>query len=441
MSTLIAAKEQFLVASRRLTKWQMALSIAATWIWAPALFVAAQQAYVNGFWGLFWFTVPNVAALIVFAPYALRLRRRVPEGYTLSAYMRERYSKRVQVAYLAQLSIQDVCAFAVQLVAGGAILSAVTGWGYVPIVLGMAGVVVAYSVVGGLRASVVTDHAQMLIIGAVILGVSIPIATTAGLEPIRAGLTSVTGDASPLMVMLTFGIPSTIILLSGPFGFSAFWQRGFAAADDETVTKSYLHSAWIFAIVPLGLGILGLIGAGTGLAVDDAQLTNLAVVAEYLPNVAVWVFAVAVLMGLLSTLDSSLSATSTLWGHDLSTYGQDGRARARQGMGILAVLAVGVALIPGVTVLYLWFFYGTSRAATLAPTVLTLGEGKVAKSLTERGVFWGVVAGLVFGGPVMIYGRTSDQWQFVLAGALAAVLLSAGLVLATRRRAVARPTR
>ena len=38
------SKEEFLVAGRRLGRWESAFSVAATWIWAPALFVAAQKA-------------------------------------------------------------------------------------------------------------------------------------------------------------------------------------------------------------------------------------------------------------------------------------------------------------------------------------------------------------------------------------------------------------
>ena len=58
-------KDQFLVADRTLGLWESAFSIAATWVWAPALFLAAQKAYTQGLAGVFWFTVPNVLSLSV----------------------------------------------------------------------------------------------------------------------------------------------------------------------------------------------------------------------------------------------------------------------------------------------------------------------------------------------------------------------------------------
>ena len=55
-SYFLTAKETslkgFLVADRQMGTWKSAMSIAATWIWAPALFVSAEKAYTNGWPGL-----------------------------------------------------------------------------------------------------------------------------------------------------------------------------------------------------------------------------------------------------------------------------------------------------------------------------------------------------------------------------------------------------
>ena len=71
------SKESFHVADRNIGTWIAALSIAATWIWAPALFTSAEKAYTSGIPGIFWFLVPNVLCLILFIPFAVRIRERV----------------------------------------------------------------------------------------------------------------------------------------------------------------------------------------------------------------------------------------------------------------------------------------------------------------------------------------------------------------------------
>ena len=157
-------KIQFLLAERSVGKWQSAFSIAATWVWAPALFIASQKAYLHGFAGVFWFTVPNVACLIIFAFFADRIRKLLPDGFTLSGFIRTRFSQRVQVMYLIELFGLATCSFAVQLLAGAKILNMVTGISYPLITFLMAAIAIVYSVVYGLKASVITDYFQMILI-------------------------------------------------------------------------------------------------------------------------------------------------------------------------------------------------------------------------------------------------------------------------------------
>ena len=40
---------------------------------------------------MFWFLVPNVLCLILFIPFAKRIRKQYPEGITLTGYMTEKY--------------------------------------------------------------------------------------------------------------------------------------------------------------------------------------------------------------------------------------------------------------------------------------------------------------------------------------------------------------
>ena len=70
----------FCVGSRSENWILSALSIAATWIWAPALFVSTEKAYSAGWIGLFWLLVPNALCLVIFIPFAKRIRKEMPES-------------------------------------------------------------------------------------------------------------------------------------------------------------------------------------------------------------------------------------------------------------------------------------------------------------------------------------------------------------------------
>lgn len=51
--------EKFCVGNRDIGWGISALSIAATWIWAPALFTSTENAYTKGLAGFFWFHRKN----------------------------------------------------------------------------------------------------------------------------------------------------------------------------------------------------------------------------------------------------------------------------------------------------------------------------------------------------------------------------------------------
>ena len=88
------ASEDFHVGDRHMGVFATAMSVAATWIWAPALFTSAEKAYTSGWPGLFWFLVPNVSYLLLFIPFAKKIRERMPRGITLSGFMESTYEDR-----------------------------------------------------------------------------------------------------------------------------------------------------------------------------------------------------------------------------------------------------------------------------------------------------------------------------------------------------------
>ncbi|MCP4214135.1 MAG: hypothetical protein GY765_05740 [bacterium] len=432
-------KNEFLAAGRSLGKWEAAFSIAATWIWAPALFIAAQKAYTHGLAGLFWFTVPNILCLIIFAYFAKIIRNKLPEGFTLSQYIKKRHSTRVQILYLIELCGLATCSFAVQLLAGGAVINSLTGIPFFWVTVVLACMALSYSLLSGLKASVVSDWAQMGVI--LLTGVTLVpwlISRVGGWDTVIAGLGGKDGRFSSLVsaggleVFLSFGIPVSIGLLAGPFGDQSFYQRAFAIKKNS-VKQAFLWSALIFGIVPLLMSVFGFAAAGKGIIAQDPQLVNLEMVIRFLPPWVIVPFVYMLLSGLVSTLDSNLCAVSSMAGHDMlemtkikKSAQEAGVIRySRRSMLLLAAAAVGIANIPGMKILYLFLFYGVLRASTLLPTMITLLKEK----LSEQGVFYGILASIVVGLPVFAYGNFSGSTSLKVAGSLMTVLISGATTL------------
>lgn len=322
-ATLIFTKkeknvERFCVGSRKENWIMSALSIAATWIWAPALFVSTEKAYTNGFVGLFWFLIPNVLCLIFFIPFAKRIRREMPEGITLSGYMRDKYkSDGVKRVYLFQLMGLSVLSTGVQLLAGSQVLSAATGMSFQLVTVLLAVIALSYSLFSGIKASMLTDAIQMAFMLAASAAFLIMAIRAGGTSGILEGIHGISGNYTSFWsedgidVFLAFGLPTTIGLLSGPFGDQSFWQRAFAVKSNR-IGRAFFVGAILFGLVPFSMGILGFTGAGIGYQAKDLGVINFELIQEMFPAWAVLPFLFMIVSGLLSTVDSNLCAASSL---------------------------------------------------------------------------------------------------------------------------------
>lgn len=413
--------ESFYVGNRKIGTLSSAMSIAATWIWAPALFVSAEQAYTNGFIGLFWFLAPNVACLLLFIPFARMIREQLPKGITLSGYMFERYkSKKVRYVYLFQLFALTILSTGVQLLAGGRILSGITGLPFFAVTVILAVIAFSYSQISGIRASVVTDGVQMILILAACV-IFVPWALNMnGVKSIINGFGGISGGDISLFskrgadIFLSFGLPTAIGLISGPFGDQCFWQRAFSIKENK-IGKAFLFGGILFAVVPLSMGTLGFIAAGTDFIPADKSIVNLELISGLFPDWVMVVFLFMLISGLLSTVDSNLCAASSLT-TDISATNK--LRFPRIVMIILLVISIGVANIPNLTVTELFLFYGTLRASTLLPTVMTL----IGVKLTSKGIVTGIIISLCAGLPVFAFGSILNISLYKTLGSLITVI-------------------
>lgn len=426
--------ERFCVGDRN-TGWMVsALSIAATWIWAPALFTSTENAYTKGFAGLFWFLVPNVLCLMLFIPFAKRIREEIPEGITLSGYMYGKYhSKAVKNIYLFQLGTLSALSTGVQLLAGSKILSLLTGIPFAAMAVIMAVIAFSYSQFSGIKASILTDAVQMVFMLAASIGfVAFGVKNGGGMETLVTGLGGAAGDAGSLFskrgweIFLGFGLPTTIGLISGPFGDQCFWQRAFCVRKDR-IGRAFFAGALLFGIVPLSMGVLGFIGSGMGYVAADTGIINFELISTLFPAWAVIPFLFMVVSGLLSTVDSNLCAVSSL---TTDIFKKKTLGKTKFAMILLLAVGIAVANIPGLTVTHLFLMYGTLRAATLLPTVFTLKGIK----LTPLGVVAGIISALVIGLPVFGYGNMQGIAVYKTAGSLLTVILSGAVALAVSRK-------
>lgn len=464
--------EDFLHAGRDVPWWLASFSIAASWIWAPALFVSVQKAYQLGLPGIFWFTFPNILALIVFAFLAPRIRQRLPGGYTLPGWIRYRLDDPlVHKVYMIPYIWYQIMAVCVQLFVGGMMLRFLTGVPLNASMILLLAICLAYSFISGLRASIVTDFVQMVFILVGVLIIPAWVAIVAGSDSIVTGLGGLAQNRNILdpKVAFSFGIVSSIGLLSGAISDQQYWQRAFAIKPNHLV-PSYVVGGLMFGIVPILLSILGFVAAdpANGIAMPagtDLPMIGVATVAKLLPTWAAVFFVVMLLSGLASTLDSALCAASSLYAIDLAPHTKaeqelltkegvgaplsnsdqvtrqefDKKTRVRAKVGMLGIAALGLATAFIVQHLFsldrLWWIFNGVSSCFVVPTILSLYYDR----LSARGVLYGI-AGSAIGMVAFIYGNSIQNDLITVFSALFIVVVSLVCCLCIRRETPWKPS-
>jgi Na+/proline symporter len=437
-------KEAFLVADREVNWLWGGFSIAASWIWAPALFVSVQVAYQMGTAGVFWFVLPNILSLTIFAVLAPKIREKLPAGYTLPGYIRARLqSSRVHRIYLFPYLFYQLMAVVVQLYAGGSLASLLTGIALPKVMIALAIVVLVYTLISGLKASIVTDFIQLgmiLVIAAVILPWAIHAA--GGFGALKAGLagSSQVHGVFDKGVAFTFGVVTSIGLIAGSLSDQSNWQRAFAIRKTHLV-KAFVFGSLLFGIVPLALSTLGFLAANPALHITlpagvDVSMVGVQVISKFLPSWVIMIFAVGLLAILSSAFDAGLCAASSLWATDVfhpKTNEESVKVARYSMVGMTALgllISLGILYIPHFGLQQLWWVFNTIAACVMAPTILSLYKNK----LSERGVFWGVLCAFVLGIPFFVYGNIINNSLWIVGSSIGIVIISGVISMTVRRK-------
>lgn len=429
--------DEHLLANRQVSVWAGAFSIAVTWIWAPAIFICSQKSYELGLTGIFWFTFPNILCFFTFVPVALRIRKCIPEGYSLPDYIWKRFNgdRKTHLAFTLVSGGYTASAMVINPLAGGLLLNTICGMNLIAGIIALSLIAFLYSAWRGLPASVVTDVTQMIIILFLAL-VIIPwtIMESGSIDTVIDGIKGINGSVNIFnpWIFYSFGIPMTLGLISGPIIDQMFHQR-VMSCNYKSISKTFIYGGLLFGIVPIILSIPGFIAANPNLKdqilVNDPQLVALSVVNHYLPSWTLSAFTIMVICGLSSTLDSAYCAIGSLSSIDIyqryiNPYATDKQLilASKLGMLIVGILSTSIALIPGLKLIWCFLIYGTLSSTAMIPTLFAVFSNKIK----TKTIFLSILTSFVICLPLSIYANFSENPHLIVAASVLSV--SIGLV-------------
>ena len=341
---------------------------------------------------------------------------------TLGDVFEARYGKTAGLYATIVMLICSIPTIAGQLKAAGGAFEVLLGIPYISAIILFGGIVLVYTILGGMFAVAWTDLIQGVIM---MLGifVMVPVAlhacggftamneAFAAANPAGASLTS----GQPLMWVISGFIVWGFFQIGGQ---PAATTRFLTTSDDKTMKNALVYSIVFESIIFLGVSILGFASVSMVAEVPSSDMTLPIMIGQYLPPVIGGVMLAAALGAMMSTVDSVLLMTSSLVVNDIAVkrFGKDPTAKSTLNIGritiaVIAILGFLIAMDPPDAILWILTTGFSVMAATFTfPLLLGLWWPGATKVGGIAGMISGTVMSIVWYvlGYVM-YGSLS-QW-------------------------------
>jgi len=339
----------FLVANREVGPIVGGATLSATQMSAGTFVGAFGVHYLFGI-GFIWVWTGLwtgwLLSLVLVAPQFRRFG-----AMTVPDYLAERYADdgadgdRVRALGALLIVVVYTVFLTAQITAGGFVFQVVLG---IPEVVGiglMAGVSVVYTIVGGMRASVLTDFLQAVVmVAGLLVAVPLVLDLVGGLGGLNAKLRSVNpalvGQSFSRTELLGFFVAFALVRLASPRAVSRFYTM----RDPATVRRAIVVCVLFQTVVALGVGILGVATRVLFPALSTPDLASVVMGVNVLGPVLAGLFVAAILSATLSTVDSIMLVSSAALAHDIfGTFVAPAASKRRKlWANRAAVLLVGV---------------------------------------------------------------------------------------------------
>jgi SSS family solute:Na+ symporter len=428
----VKTSDDYLIAGWNMGFWSITGTIISTCAGAAVFIGWVGMGFSVGISGFLKFALPSVIfsmLLIYFFSKPLRRQRL----YTLADLFSERFGDRVGlIPSIFSAFIYSVPTTALQIVGMATLFTTVFGLGYNGSILLAFALILGFTILGGLVATIVTDALQsvIVIVGIVVLFFA-AISYAGGPSQIIAN--------SPPDHLTLFGADGlggvlTFALTVGPFYlvWQSTWQRIFASRTEEIAIRAGLVGFAIFGVVALlpyliGLSAVQFVPEGMRPDLIFSYLT-----VELLPPYLGGIVVIGLLSALMTGADSFILQGSSNLAEDFyrrlinpaATEAQKMRA-ARLSVVIISVLSLAVAFaMTDIISAYQW-------ALRLSSTVLVIPFLAVMfwARATAAGCSASMIAAIIV---TIAWPLTGSAIDPVFPGMLVSLLVLVGVSLATR---------
>jgi len=397
--------EGFVLAGRKVGLALGSATAMATWVTSNTTMLAPLFALTLGVWGMLAYSTAAFG-LLLFAPFAVRIHRLLPKGYTAGDFFRLRYGRSGWSIFLIITMIYSLSWLVSMAIAGGALLQSLAG---IPYLQGMSlilAVCVLYTLFGGLYAVIGTDFIQSIIIlvGIVIIGAIVCTQLDFGEAYQHLSL------HQPSLLQIAFPAALLAIFNNMLFGFgevfhnNVWWSRAFAMRPD-VAPKAFFLSGLLWFPIPISAGFIALAAGPLGINIADANQTGPVVASSVMANAGLGAFAgililVVLFCSMASSIDSLLAATSDLLLKDVHggllgrTLPEHGYRRITGAFIVLVGTVTWLLALPQWPIIEVLFISGPLVGSLIWPVIAGLYWKSLNRPLALLGIILGSALGI-----------------------------------------------
>ena len=407
----------YLTANRNVGLFSLTTSLTASALGAWILFGPASAATWGGIGAVIGYSLGTAFPMFFLIYLGKKIRKEFPKGSSLIEFMRKKFGKSLFKLILLMTIFYMFIFLCAEVTAVAVLINYISGtklWITALIVLLST---LAYTLYGGLRASIFTDNIQMIVIGVLLLISLFYIKTFIGSEFSFEFINKKNPQllSSSYIPSYTAGLTFFIAVAATNLFHQGNWQRVYAAKNSETLRKSLIISFFIIIPVVFYMGFTGMVA----FSLDPTTRPDLGFFMLLLKEQKELLSLLVIVLGLaltISTVDTLVNAISSVIVVDGKATFQFNKKINYFNLSKYIILFLSfisfIVASKGYDILYLFLLADLFCCAF----VLTVFYSFYDKKINENTAYISIVLGLILG---FLLFPTPDFSKSLLVGIIA----------------------
>ena len=388
----------YLTANRNIGLFSLTTSLTASALGAWILFGPASAASWGGIGAIIGYSLGTAFPMFFLIYLGKKIRKELPRGSSLIEFMRKKFRKSLFKLILLMIIFYMFIFLCAEVTAVAILINYISGtelWITALIVLMST---LAYTLYGGLRASIFTDNIQMIVIVALLLISLVYINSSIGSEFSFKFI----HEKNPQLLSLSYvpgytaGLTFFIAVAATNLFHQGNWQRIYAAKNFETLKKSLVISFFIIIPIVFYMGFTGMVAFSIDPTIrpDLGFFTLLLKEQTELFSLFVIVLGLALTISTVDTLINAISSLIVVDGKAVINLNKKTNYLNLSKMIILFLSFISfIVASKGFDILYLFLLADLFCCAF----VLTVFTSFYDKSINEKLAYFSILVGLVGG--------------------------------------------